>query len=1768
MTAQPPPVAKPQAAPATNARSMQSNADKRKALAKAHMRSTVSLQSSNSGEDDTKTKQQASSSTTSSAAAASLAEKRRRAMSRVGQRAGASPLPEEVPKGPEAPASSTPKSNSLLSKLAKKSMSQNRRSGSFPASPTMGASDSKTAPPSKTINARDTTAMRAVMAAAQHQMKAKEAPLTPNSQQQYRGPMGGGQTPVQHNHPASMNRTPQPPTNMSNQGRMQHPSQYNGVSRSPSASPPSGSPPHQGGGPMTQMGQPRTPVQPPHRSPNPSPPRNSPPQVAVVGGPVPTARSPQPVGNLRAQQAPMMQNPNRHSRQAAHALPKQESDDMSGGPSDEEREDPREEKKEDEPNQPRNTGMKPRGPPPVQGATSPMPMPNQAMRDRSPAPVRVMPGQSPVPIRGMSPGRNFRNPGPSTSSAPTPPRPDRQVPTPAGASDANRTASGVAPPPPPPPPSFNTRARSPSPFGPRVRARSPSPSVVSTASHGSSVMGRVASSRQSAVVVSQPIGQPDLGLLSPKDEDGMKRSSELGDEDGHEEEPNRSPPRIIHQRRQRSKMQTPGGPTTGSEPTSTEETGQAATQSNQRPTNYTNQAQNGHSIVGNRRAVSQPPSMQHNHAPGMHNPNTISQGGNPHHKQFNGGPESPSMRGPRQSNSHPMRPHQPTMTNNGAVARSPSAPRAVQQQGTGQPQDHQESGVERSLPMADGRATLEIPRAASVSRFKAQFERPGNVALIPDKTLLQNQTRTPSSMNSNGAPVQGHPGSQTRKWTPNRNGMGQGQPDAQNQGMQNQAPRPQANLPGQDSASVQVPVQGNDRAVIETPRRVNVANMAGRFQQASPGQSYNHANAPQTRNFSPSPNNRWRQSSPSPNQRNVDQMSPASVGGRSQGHIAAGSPNGGQNWPSQPVRVQASPGRMQGAQQQTRWNGPQGPMPHATSSVGSPMHGQMPMQSPRRQYVQGDVQQQPVEDDPVLVQALSDDPSSLVSRHNQIPPSARMISPSRSAVDFRRPETELTPPDLSLAADSISAEQNESMPLSSGNLKSPSQAERLAARERAGTIQHSFTADGALPPMNRASNPKQNRSRAAAQPLPAQARSKDAYNELQKKLMKRQQDIETTSVASTPMMQNLTAEVARATAVVMNKNERPTQNHTHHDQSQVSTAIVQGEMNSNAPFAEHSTPIKKEDSNGDSESAKGSPNLVQLAADSIHAIDYDQESYDALRSRSPSMETDHPQSAIPDESSLPPEFVSSASNSQRQEQQGARVTPPPPHLMQQNRQSEYGPPVGATRMDGGEVLGDPKSFGTAGSEDPGHETPTVADRAKAIAMWKGGKGPKPKTADLVERPKSGDSNDYSQQAAGNLSDGQRQMNEKGPSVDDHHFWNSSSDQEFANMPTQGASIKPGADTNTKSTPDPFSPSAVVGFKESSNASRTTGGFDPFTATTGTTNSDDSGFPSGGFSANDDGFGFGNVNNFGDTSGFEQNKKNASSNGTAFSESTGTGFSDPFVASRENAFPDDFVASAGFSSGSGSDPFTEPPMKPRENTVTANNQGHNKTMMLKPNKGDSSSGAAARRRSRGTPRSEDKIFGSSNGLMIDDGFGAQPPANALDDGFGIPTKKSHSFGNKNKGFTMTSTGDDGFGGLDDGFLGGNNDFQKTSNQKSFSRAKPTNDDGFGFSSTDFGGSQKANDPSDDLFMPSSSSSEKPDSGGFPTVTGSRQAKENVVLRPSNRDSSASQPNLDHFYSEASDPVNTWSFGTGIESSFFDKHKTREAAVIPATIGEEV
>ena len=216
--------------------------------------------------------------------------------------------------------------------------------------------------------------------------------------------------------------------------------------------------------------------------------------------------------------------------------------------------------------------------------------------------------------------------------------------------------------------------------------------------------------------------------------------------------------------------------------------------------------------------------------------------------------------------------------------------------------------------------------------------------------------------------------------------------------------------------------------------------------------------------------------------------------------------------------------------------------------------------------------------------------------------------------------------------------------------------------------------------------------------LPAEARSKDAFQELQQKLLKRQHDIEVTSMASTPNIENSSAmTVARATASIMD-------NDGYGDEKKSSEA-------------DEVQPIRDRSMHAESPRTLG-----ELAAQSIHAMDYDQESLEHggnSKSSSPTVDDEalrNYTSSVPNTHAVPPEFAATVSPPRYSEGKDSHHR----SQMEMDHESEV-------------VFGDPETYGAAGG-GVDRAPPTVADRAKAIADWKGGMGTKPRSGDLTDKP--------------------------------------------------------------------------------------------------------------------------------------------------------------------------------------------------------------------------------------------------------------------------------------------------------------------------------------------------------------------------------------------------------------------------------------------------
>jgi len=128
-----------------------------------------------------------------------------------------------------------------------------------------------------------------------------------------------------------------------------------------------------------------------------------------------------------------------------------------------------------------------------------------------------------------------------------------------------------------------------------------------------------------------------------------------------------------------------------------------------------------------------------------------------------------------------------------------------------------------------------------------------------------------------------------------------------------------------------------------------------------------------------------------------------------------------------------------------------------------------------------------------------------------------------------------------------------------------------------------------------------------------------------------------------------------------------------------------------------------------------SPNsLTRMAADSIHAIDYEQAVNDFGR-KSISYEEDDNSSgrrnAIP--SDLPPEFQKALSNDVKPKSRASAELDQAMSIT-----------VNSAQTSNGIMFGDPKTYGAAGGDLP-NTPPRVGDRAKAIAEWSGGLNARP-----------------------------------------------------------------------------------------------------------------------------------------------------------------------------------------------------------------------------------------------------------------------------------------------------------------------------------------------------------------------------------------------------------------------------------------------------------
>jgi len=137
--------------------------------------------------------------------------------------------------------------------------------------------------------------------------------------------------------------------------------------------------------------------------------------------------------------------------------------------------------------------------------------------------------------------------------------------------------------------------------------------------------------------------------------------------------------------------------------------------------------------------------------------------------------------------------------------------------------------------------------------------------------------------------------------------------------------------------------------------------------------------------------------------------------------------------------------------------------------------------------------------------------------------------------------------------------------------------------------------------------------------------------------------------------------------------------------------------------------------------------LTQMAADSIHAVDFDQAMSDLKVARSmshdeeslPSKSSGIDGSSIPRTRELPPEFAQALSNS-------SNATKPLAARLMAIRAPEN--PGSSPTAEDGVVFGDPSTYGAAGGDEP-MKPPTVADRARAVSNWKGGLGLKPSNFD-------------------------------------------------------------------------------------------------------------------------------------------------------------------------------------------------------------------------------------------------------------------------------------------------------------------------------------------------------------------------------------------------------------------------------------------------------
>jgi len=1332
------------------------------------------------------------------------------------------------------------------------------------------------------------------------------------------------------------------------------------------------------------------------------------------------------------------------------------------------------------------------------------------------------------------------------------------------------------------------------------RAQSPAPSNVS---HDSSVMGRQSSSRGMAAVIAQPVGSPNLALVSPKgaEENEFSSSAPRTSQPPRQIPNNMYQPQINAKPGRRSLEYT--GPSQGSnEPTDYEQQHRSTANGPPRPGNANN-------------TMSQPirdrPVVQRGHSS-----STI--------PRDNEGRVYPTgtqrnWNGQQDARSVPM--------NNSAPRRAVSQPRTMMTQdisssprhggvpspqtSAGPPSPHVSPGVSESRPLAGGRATLEIPEAASVSRFKAQFEKPENVVLHPDPTITpktaisqaphyaQEQQEThgnnvqsahsnrgrdsrrdsggkaptimdywknridgPEDETSDVAePVQQAP---IRKWTPQR----QRPPMAHDRNVHaSHEPPPQERYA--EPSAVEIPVEGNDRAVIEKPQKVNVANMAGRFQQQSMG--------PQS--HPPSPN----------------------------------SSQTGNNSPSRNFSPMRQAPTSQSGSVQNRWrNVP----PSGRSQV------QEPPRSPSHHVPTGRPSwARPV--DSANVDVKSNSPTTgqndnKIHRVNSLPTTPTRRSASSGFHNINTPtemhhSSDRAHPDLSVAVDSLSGENNNTAPNPPG-VRSPSQAERLTQREQSGTIEKAATVD-LLPPTNPASNARSNRKFASPPTLPAEARSKDAFMELQQKLMKRQHDIETTSVASTPMIQNLTATVARATGVVIDSDqgeqysetyiaeEQPTafggeytgqhppqprdanmtgnakenlnpkeqddfgfddvaQNSDHHydvayaeekkhadfedprsfppvekqtlsgsqknTTSQGSTSLFEqtprtpsgmvqqqpAENRGNNSSVKESAPIQHRGYEAPSPQMQDSPRtLVELAALSIHAVDYEQAAYGLQKSTSHSLddeENSREASAIPKNLAVPPEFASAIDA-------GSQLAPRTERINKNHRNSGFTELESEPGAESDVVFGDPSTFGTAGNgSKSGRVTPTVADRAKAIAMWKGGLGQKAPKESYENSP-----NTDNQDADPSQNQGDQYWAEGDhggvpmPDVIDP--------QDARNERVQPIQVEHYNPSETE--PDPFSPSVTNRLQAATVKPKDKDSFDPFVESVPQVQEFDSGDgfpPSSAFvQSSDDGFGF--VPGFDNADGFGVVSKNSVKE-TDFSVENKSqtksadlpGFPEMGLASFSTAKMTDGFDADGFST---KNDFADNTAKPAE---TPPHQGvqPKKLVPLRPNKGDSSINGSRRRSGGSNLSRKENVSGNTK----NDAF-----SNTVDFGSSEPV-----------GNTKGSI--DAFGFDDNGFpdSGKDQQFDSTVFPSDFA---PNN-------------KNRAND-ADDLYLPSSSDSypKSTDSNGFPQPSSkgrsAGESQTNSVPRHTSYNSSDDnneRTNFDSFLGAYVDPPLThepiWSFETGV------------------------